>query len=117
MTDKQPEKISPDRLLAIATQIYPDACDLWLRGFEIAVDARPGATEAELLASAPFINAEATAYTFGFAAGVSEADALMEQMKRNLFAEIEAKLRAVAAKYGLVADDELENIKPKTTLN
>ena len=117
MTDKQPEKISPDRLRIIAELIRPNASDHWLRGFEIAVDARPGVTEAGLLASAPFIDSEASAYTLGFAAGASEAALETDTRFRDFDAALDARMRAMAARYGLVADDEFENIEPKTTLN
>lgn len=117
MTDKQPEKISPDRLRIIAELIRPNASDHWLRGFEIAVDARPGVTEAGLLASAPFIDTEAIAYATGFEAGAHEAAVKTDTRFRDFDAALEARMRAMAARYGLVADDELENIKPKPTLN
>lgn len=138
MTDKQPNRaaqakifdiaasifattehqtIAPDRLRVIAATIRPDATDNWLRGFEIAVASRPNATEELLLAAAPFIDAEATAFEQGVAAGWSAATIELERRKGDLHAEIDAMLRAFAVEMTGDPDFEPESLRSKLTLN
>ena len=109
--------ISPERLRAIAETIRPNASDNWLRGFEIAVAARPQASEAGLLAAAPFIDAEAIAFEHGVAAGWSAATIELERRKGDFHAELDAKLRAFAAEVMGDPDFEPESLRSKLTLN
>lgn len=109
--------IAPDRLRIIAETIRPGPSDNWLAGFEIAVAARPNATEALLLAAAPFIDAEAIAFEHGVAAGWAAATIELERRKGDLHAELDAKLRAFAAEITGDPDLELESLRPKARLN
>lgn len=109
--------ISPDRLRAIAATIRPNATDNWLRGFEIAVAARPKASEAGLLAAAPFIDAEAIAFEHGVAAGWAAAHETLERRMAEFHADLDAKLAAFAEKVTGDPDLELESLRPKARLN
>ena len=109
--------ISPDRLRIVAETINPQASDNWLRGFEIAVSIRPRASEADILAVAANIDAEAVAYERGVAAGWDAAAIELERRRRDLHAEFDAKLLAFATEITGDPDVDPVCLRPKQTLN
>ncbi|NKB83337.1 hypothetical protein [Brucella grignonensis] len=105
--------ISPDRLRIIAEAINPHASDNWLRGFEIAVSIRPRASEADILAVAANINAEAASYELGVAAGFATAQEALERRASEFHANLNAKL----ANFEANVTGEPEPAADQPTLN
>ncbi len=110
-------RVRPEFIANLARKLGPDASDAWLRGLEIAILARPEATEADLASIAEVLAAEADGYERGVSDTWREATIELQRRKDALQGEIATMLRTFAVEITGDPDIELESLCLKAKLN